>query len=111
MPVLVLGMVSPYAIKLALHQIDDAGRTAGRLYAISTLGSLAGTFLSADGGSPIVQSALLGGLFVVAALPGCFLWLAFGATLQRVLTNRRRLRAFNVTMGVLLALSIALIVT
>jgi spermidine synthase len=46
-PVLVLGMVSPYAIKLALHQIDDAGRTAGRLYAISTLGSLAGTFLSA----------------------------------------------------------------
>ena len=46
-PVLVLGMVSPYAIRLALHQIDDAGRTAGRLYAISTLGSLAGTFLSA----------------------------------------------------------------
>jgi spermidine synthase len=46
-PVLVLGMVSPYAIRLALRQIDDAGRTAGRLYAISTLGSLAGTFLSA----------------------------------------------------------------
>jgi spermidine synthase len=46
-PVLVLGMVAPYAIRLALHQIDDAGRTAGRLYAISTLGSLAGTFLSA----------------------------------------------------------------
>jgi spermidine synthase len=46
-PVLVLGMVSPYAIRLALRGIDDAGRTAGRLYAISTLGSLAGTFLSA----------------------------------------------------------------
>ena len=46
-PVLVLGMVAPYAIRLALRQIDDAGRTAGRLYAISTLGSLAGTFLSA----------------------------------------------------------------
>ena len=46
-PVLVLGMVSPYAIRLALRDIDDAGRTAGRLYAISTLGSLAGTFLSA----------------------------------------------------------------
>ena len=46
-PVLVLGMVSPYAIRLALHGIDDAGRTAGRLYALSTLGSLAGTFLSA----------------------------------------------------------------
>jgi spermidine synthase len=46
-PVLVLGMVSPYAIRLALRDLDDAGRTAGRLYAISTLGSLAGTFLSA----------------------------------------------------------------
>jgi spermidine synthase len=46
-PVLVLGMVSPYAIRLSLRQIDDAGRTSGRLYAISTLGSLAGTFLSA----------------------------------------------------------------
>jgi spermidine synthase len=46
-PVLVLGMVSPYAIRLALRGIDDAGRTAGRLYALSTLGSLAGTFLSA----------------------------------------------------------------
>jgi spermidine synthase len=46
-PVLVLGMVSPFAIRLALHEIDDAGRTSGRLYALSTLGSLAGTFLSA----------------------------------------------------------------
>jgi spermidine synthase len=46
-PVLVLGMVSPFAIRLALEDIDDAGKTSGRLYAISTLGSLAGTFLSA----------------------------------------------------------------
>ena len=71
--------------------------------------SAAGTFLSAQGGSPIVQSAFLGGLFVVAALPSCFLWLAFGATVQRFLTNPRRLRVFNIAMGVLLALSIVLI--
>jgi threonine/homoserine/homoserine lactone efflux protein len=73
--------------------------------------SAASTFLSAEGGSPVVQSAFLGGLFVLAALPGCFLWLVSGATLQRMLTSERRLRAFNVTMGALLALSIALIVT
>jgi threonine/homoserine/homoserine lactone efflux protein len=30
--------------------------------------SAAGTFLSADGGSAIVQSAVLGGLFIVGAL-------------------------------------------
>ncbi len=72
--------------------------------------SAAGTFLGAEAGSPVVQAASLGGLFVLAALPSCFLWLAFGAAVQRVLHNRRRLRIFNVVMGALLALSIALIV-
>jgi threonine/homoserine/homoserine lactone efflux protein len=72
--------------------------------------SAAGTFLHAGAGSPAAQSAFLGGLFVLAALPSCFLWLAFGATVQRVLRSPRRLRAFNIAMGVLLALSIALIV-
>jgi threonine/homoserine/homoserine lactone efflux protein len=72
--------------------------------------SAAGTFLSAGDGSPIVQSLYLGGLFVVGALPSCFLWLAFGATVQRFLTSPRRLRVFNIAMGLLLALSIVLIV-
>ena len=73
--------------------------------------SAAGTFLSAEGGSSLVQSASLGALFVLAALPSCFLWLAFGATVQRLLHDRRRLRVFNVAMGALLALSIALIIS
>jgi threonine/homoserine/homoserine lactone efflux protein len=73
--------------------------------------SAAGTFLSAGAGSPIVQSAALGGLFVLAALPSCFIWLAFGATVQRVLHNRRRVRAFNIAMAVALALSIGLIIS
>ena len=72
--------------------------------------SAAGTFLSADAGSPIAQAASLGGLFVLAALPSCFLWLAFGAGVQHVLHSRRRLRLFNIAMGTLLALSIVLIV-
>jgi len=72
--------------------------------------SAAGTFLRADAGSPIVQAASLGGLFVLAALPACFVWLAFGAAVQRVLHSRRRLRIFNIAMGALLALSIVLIV-
>lgn len=72
--------------------------------------SAAGTFLRADAGSPVVQSAVLGGLFCLAALPGGFVWLAFGATVQRVLRSERSLRVFNIAMGALLALSIALIV-
>ena len=72
--------------------------------------SAAGTFLSAHAGSPIWQAAALGDLFLLAALPSCFLWLAFGAAVQHVLHQRRRLRIFNIVMGALLALSIGLIV-
>jgi len=72
--------------------------------------SAAATFLSAEAGSPVAQAALLGGLFFLAALPGCFVWLAFGAAVQHVLRSPRRLRVFNVLMGTLLALSIVLIV-
>ncbi len=46
-PVLLLGVVAPYAVRLSVRSVEEAGRVAGRLYAISTLGSLAGTFLSA----------------------------------------------------------------
>jgi spermidine synthase len=46
-PLLLLGMVSPYVMRLRLETLDATGRTAGRLYAISTAGSLVGTFLSA----------------------------------------------------------------
>jgi threonine/homoserine/homoserine lactone efflux protein len=71
--------------------------------------SAAGAFLHTGAGSPVLQSALLGGLFILVALPSCFVWLAFGATAQRLLQTPRRLRAFNITMGILLALSIGLI--
>jgi spermidine synthase len=43
-PVLMLGAVAPWAIRLKMHAIEDSGETAGRLYAISTVGSLVGTF-------------------------------------------------------------------
>jgi threonine/homoserine/homoserine lactone efflux protein len=72
--------------------------------------SVAGTFLRAEDGSPIVQSAWFAGLFVLAAVPSGFVWLAFGATVQRTLTSPRRLKVFNLAMGALLALSIVLIV-
>ena len=46
-PVAVLGTVSPWAIRLAVPDVEHAGRVAGRLYAISTVGSLLGTMLAA----------------------------------------------------------------
>ena len=71
--------------------------------------SAAGTFLSAGAGSAVAQGASLGALFVLAALPSCFPWLAFGAAVHRLLRSPGRMRVFNVTMGALLALSTVLI--
>jgi spermidine synthase len=41
-----LATVSPFAVRLAARDLGRLGGTAGRLYALSTLGSLAGTLLS-----------------------------------------------------------------
>ena len=46
-PVLLLGAVAPYAIRLTIGTVEESGTVSGRLYAISTVGSLVGTFLSA----------------------------------------------------------------
>jgi threonine/homoserine/homoserine lactone efflux protein len=70
--------------------------------------SAVSTYLGA--GSAARQAVTFGGLFVAASLPCCFLWLAFGATAQRGLRTTRARRVFNVVMGALLAVSVALIV-
>src|ERR671914_1893319 len=46
-PVLLLGAVTPWALRLAVRDVDETGTVAGRLYALSTAGSLAGTLVSA----------------------------------------------------------------
>lgn len=44
-PMTLLGTASPFAIRLAVASTPQVGETAGRMYAISTLGSFLGTFL------------------------------------------------------------------
>lgn len=44
-PVTLLGCVSPYAIRLSVQSLAGAGNTAGSLYALSTVGSILGTFI------------------------------------------------------------------
>jgi predicted membrane-bound spermidine synthase len=39
-----LGFVTPYAVKLRMVSLGEAGKTVGRLYALSTIGSIVGTF-------------------------------------------------------------------
>ncbi|MCS7173810.1 MAG: fused MFS/spermidine synthase [Armatimonadetes bacterium] len=44
---LVMGTVSPFAVRLAARTVQTVGNTAGRLYALSTLGSIAGCLAAA----------------------------------------------------------------
>ena len=43
-PVSLLGMVSPFALRLSLPDVSRAGRTSGRLSSLATIGAIAGTF-------------------------------------------------------------------
>lgn len=66
-PLTLLGMVSPFAIKLKTASLNVVGRTAGNLYAISTVAS--------------VVSALLTGFFLIPNVGVTRLTLAIGGLL------------------------------
>ncbi len=44
-PVTLLGMVPPFAIRLTMRELETAGSSSGGIYMLSTLGSILGTFL------------------------------------------------------------------
>jgi len=39
-PITMLGIISPFAIRLSIEDTKDAGKVSGRVYAISTMGSI-----------------------------------------------------------------------
>jgi len=89
-PVLLLGMVTPFAIRLAIDDVREAGAIAGRLYALSTAGSLLGTFLSAILAIPAIgtQRTLLVSAAVLALTGSILLgrrWLLLALSLATLL--------------------------
>lgn len=74
-PVTLLGTVSPFAIRLALPAVERAGTVAGRLYGLSTIGSILGTFVSAILAVPFVgtQRTLIGTAILLALAAGFLL--------------------------------------
>ena len=67
------------------------------------------TYLEPDPSSVVVQALTLVAVFMLAALPAGFVWLAFGASMRGFLRDARRRRIFNIAMGLALALSVATI--
>jgi spermidine synthase len=79
-PVTLMGTVSPFAIRIAITNPAKVGETAGRIYAISTLGSFVGTFLPTLVMIPTIGTALsfmtFACLLNLVALTG--LWISSG---------------------------------
>lgn len=81
-PVILMAMVSPFAIRLQLKRveagIDAAGRTAGSLSALSTVGSIVGTFMTVLYLIPAVGTArttyLFAAFLIVVGLVGLRDW-------------------------------------
>jgi spermidine synthase len=75
-PITLLGCVSPFAIRLAARRLSGVGGSAGRMYAISTLGSLIGAFLPTLILIPLIGTTrtylFFAGLLLIVALIG--LW-------------------------------------
>lgn len=75
-PITLLGCVSPFAVRLASHDLSGLGGSAGRIYAVSTLGSLVGTFLPVLVTVPLIGTArtyiLFAALLLAVAMIG--LW-------------------------------------
>lgn len=71
-PMFCLGMISPQVIRLCVTDVQSAGRTAGRIYAVSTLGAIVGTFtagyamISTVG---VYNSILIAGMIPALTLP------------------------------------------
>ena len=87
-PITLLGMVSPFAIRLAIQDVDPTkvGGVSGRIYAISTLGSLVGTFLPVLVIIPLLGTfgtfLLFAALLYVVAFIG--LWMHVGSSAARL---------------------------
>jgi MFS family permease len=75
MPCIVLATLSPYMIRLSTHSLAQVGRASGFIIAASTLGSIAGVFVS---GFVLIDHVkvsnifrAMGGLTLLLAIP-CF---------------------------------------
>ncbi len=97
LPAAVMGMVSPFAIRLRAHAVATLGHVTGALYALSTLGSIAGALLAS-----FVLLTVASVRVIVSLLGAVLLALALGSWLVR----RRVALAAGTAVVALLAVSV-----
>ncbi len=95
-PVTLLGCLSPFAVRLAVRDVAEAGRVSGRIYAVSTLGSLLGTYL------PVLVIIPLAGSRAAAVVFGALLLLVGLAGVWQFGRTRRGSRAALLALPALL---------
>ncbi|MDZ7814979.1 MAG: fused MFS/spermidine synthase [Planctomycetota bacterium] len=87
-PSVLMGMVSPMAIKLHARELAKVGGVAGSLYAVSTFGSIVGTFITAffllemAGMTALTQG--IGVVLLATALIAAFIGLKAGVSKKSV---------------------------
>ena len=80
LPVTLLGTASPFAVRLAIDDKESSGKIAGKIYALSTLGSFIGTFLPV-----LVLIPIFGTYRTFVAISAMLMipaWLAMGITVN-----------------------------
>lgn len=97
-PVILLGFVSPFAVRLVVRDVGATGHAAGRMYAISTLGSILGTFAPVLLLIPTIGTRRTFWLFALVLLTVSVVGLAMA----------RSRRAWAYTVGGLILLAVAL---
>lgn len=58
-------------------------------------------------GQPVISAFIVGGAFALMSAPSNLTWVIFGSLLRKLLSDPKTLRIFNITMAVLLVLSLA----
>ena len=91
-PSFLMGMVSPFSVKLNASSLAGVGGVAGRLYALSTFGSIVGTWLTTFVLIPVMKLSnvlqLLGALLLLTAIVCLYLSIsAFGNISRRQLNT------------------------
>ncbi len=94
-PLVLLGMASPVLVKLGVSDMESAGRTTGKIYALNTIGSIIGTFIPTFLTIPVVGTSKT---FLIFALILNLLVLYYSVR------NKIRIIRTAITAAVILAL-------